>query len=210
MKIIIIDDDALISASLKIILENACSAQVCAMGSSGEEAIALYDEHLPDIMLMDIRMTGMTGLEAGEKILARHPDAKLLFLTTFNDDEYIIKALAMGAKGYIIKQDFESIAPALEAVMKGQSVFGAQVMDRIPELMSGQRKSSFNYAEYEINETEQEIIAKVAEGLSNKEIAGLLHLSEGTVRNYMSDIFLKLDVRDRTQLAIFYFNNVRK
>lgn len=210
MKIIIIDDDALISASLKIILENACSAQVCAMGSSGEEAIALYDEHLPDIMLMDIRMAGMTGLEAGEKILARHPDAKLLFLTTFNDDEYIIKALAMGAKGYIIKQDFESIAPALEAVMKGQSVFGAQVMDRIPELMSGQRKSSFNYAEYEINETEQEIIAKVAEGLSNKEIAGLLHLSEGTVRNYMSDIFLKLDVRDRTQLAIFYFNNVRK
>ena len=210
MKIIIIDDDALISASLKIILENACSAQVCAMGSSGEEAIALYDEHLPDIMLMDIRMTGMTGLEAGEKILAHHPDAKLLFLTTFNDDEYIIKALAMGAKGYIIKQDFESIAPALEAVMKGQSVFGAQVMDRIPELMSGQRKSSFNYAEYEINETEQEIIAKVAEGLSNKEIAGLLHLSEGTVRNYMSDIFLKLDVRDRTQLAIFYFNNVRK
>ncbi len=210
MKIIIIDDDALISASLKIILENACSAQVCAMGSSGEEAIALYDEHLPDIMLMDIRMAGMTGLEAGEKILARHPDARLLFLTTFNDDEYIIKALAMGAKGYIIKQDFESIAPALEAVMKGQSVFGAQVMDRIPELMSGQRKSSFNYAEYEINETEQEIIAKVAEGLSNKEIAGLLHLSEGTVRNYMSDIFLKLDVRDRTQLAIFYFNNVRK
>ena len=210
MKIIIIDDDALISASLKIILENACSAQVCAMGSSGEEAIALYDKHLPDIMLMDIRMAGMTGLEAGEKILARHPDAKLLFLTTFNDDEYIIKALAMGAKGYIIKQDFESIAPALEAVMKGQSVFGAQVMDRIPELMSGQRKSSFNYAKYEINETEQEIIAKVAEGLSNKEIAGLLHLSEGTVRNYMSDIFLKLDVRDRTQLAIFYFNNVRK
>ena len=213
MRIIIIDDDALISASLKIILENACSAQVCAMGASGEEAIALYDEHLPDVMLMDIRMEGMTGLEAGERILAEHPEARLLFLTTFNDDEYIVKALAMGAKGYIIKQDFESVAPALEAVMKGQSVFGAQVMDRIPELMNssgGSRRNSFNYGDYDINETEQEIIAKVAEGLSNKEIAGLLHLSEGTVRNYMSDIFLKLDLRDRTQLAIFYFNNVRQ
>ncbi|SDA14654.1 DNA-binding response regulator, NarL/FixJ family, contains REC and HTH domains [Ruminococcus sp. YE71] len=209
MKIIIIDDDALISASLKIILENASSAQVAAMGCSGEEAISLYDQHLPDVMLMDIRMNGMTGLEAGEKILAKHPDARLLFLTTFNDDEYIVKALAMGAKGYIIKQDFESIAPALEAVMKGQSVFGSQVMDRIPELMNGSAKKKFDYSEYDINETEQDIIAKVAEGLSNKEIAQLLYLSEGTVRNYMSDIFLKLDVRDRTQLAIFYFNNVK-
>ena len=209
MKIIIVDDDALISASLKIILENASSAEVCAMGCSGAEAIELYDKHQPDVMLMDIRMEGMTGLEAGEKILAKHPDARLLFLTTFNDDEYIVKALAMGAKGYIIKQDFESIAPALEAVMKGQSVFGAQVMDRIPELMSGGTKKRFDYSEYDINETEQDIIARVAEGLSNKEIAQLLHLSEGTVRNYMSDIFLKLDVRDRTQLAIFYFNNVK-
>ncbi|MBP3272823.1 MAG: response regulator transcription factor [Ruminococcus sp.] len=209
MKVVIIDDDKMIAASLKIIIENGSTAEVIAQGSSGAEAISLYEQHKPDIMLMDIRMEGMTGLEAGEKIMSVHPEARLLFLTTFNDDEYIIKALAMGAKGYIIKQDFESIAPALEAVMRGQSVFGAQVMDRIPELMNGGAKKEFDYSEYGINETEQEIIKKVAEGLSNKEMSQLMYLSEGTIRNYLSDIFLKLDVRDRTQLAIFYFNHVK-
>ena len=209
MKVVIIDDDKMIAASLKIIIENGSTAEVVAQGSSGAEAISLYEQHKPDIMLMDIRMEGMTGLEAGEKIISVHPEARLLFLTTFNDDEYIIKALAMGAKGYIIKQDFESIAPALEAVMRGQSVFGAQVMDRIPELMNGGAKKEFDYSEYGINETEQEIIKKVAEGLSNKEMSQLMYLSEGTIRNYLSDIFLKLDVRDRTQLAIFYFNHVK-
>lgn len=209
MKVVIIDDDKMIAASLKIIIENGSTAEVVAQGSSGAEAISLYEQHKPDIMLMDIRMEGMTGLEAGEKIMSVHPEARLLFLTTFNDDEYIIKALAMGAKGYIIKQDFESIAPALEAVMRGQSVFGAQVMDRIPELMNGGAKKEFDYSEYGINETEQEIIKKVAEGLSNKEMSQLMYLSEGTIRNYLSDIFLKLDVRDRTQLAIFYFNHVK-
>ena len=209
MKVVIIDDDKMIAASLKIIIENGSTAEVVAQGSSGAEAISLYEQHKPDIMLMDIRMEGMTGLEAGEKIISVHPEARLLFLTTFNDDEYIIKALAMGAKVYIIKQDFESIAPALEAVMRGQSVFGAQVMDRIPELMNGGAKKEFDYSEYGINETEQEIIKKVAEGLSNKEMSQLMYLSEGTIRNYLSDIFLKLDVRDRTQLAIFYFNHVK-
>ena len=209
MKVVIIDDDKMIAASLKIIIENGSTAEVIAQGSSGAEAISLYEQHKPDIVLMDIRMEGMTGLEAGEKIMSVHPEARLLFLTTFNDDEYIIKALAMGAKGYIIKQDFESIAPALEAVMRGQSVFGAQVMDRIPELMNGGAKKEFDYSEYGINETEQEIIKKVAEGLSNKEMSQLMYLSEGTIRNYLSDIFLKLDVRDRTQLAIFYFNHVK-
>ena len=209
MRVVIIDDDKMIAASLKIIIESSSTAQVVAQGCSGAEAIEIYEQHKPDIMLMDIRMEGMTGLEAGEKIMAVHPDARLLFLTTFNDDEYIIKALAMGAKGYIIKQDFESIAPALEAVMKGQSVFGAQVMDRIPELMNGSAKKEFDYAEYGINETEREIIKKVAEGLSNKEMSQIMFLSEGTIRNYLSDIFLKLDVRDRTQLAIFYFNHMK-
>ena len=137
-------------------------------------------------------------------ILKEDPQAKILYLTTFSDDEYIVKALNIGAKGYILKQDFNGIAPALEAVMKGQSVFGDQVVNRIPNLM--QKKSGFDYSKYDITEKEYEIIELVAEGLSNKEIASDLILSEGTVRNYITSILEKLDLRDRTQLAVFYYN----
>ncbi|MBP1561002.1 MAG: response regulator transcription factor [Oscillospiraceae bacterium] len=207
MNIVIIDDDKLVALSLKTILESTGRITVSATGSCGEDAIKLYDEHTPDVMLMDIRMEGMTGLEAGELILKKHSGAKILYLTTFSDDEYIVKALGMGAKGYILKQDFESIAPALEAVMGGQSVFGEQVVTKLPVLMK--TKSDFDYSKYDINPKEQDIIRLVAEGMSNKEIAAELFLSEGTVRNYLSEILEKLSLRDRTQLAVFYYTNVK-
>ena len=143
MNIAVIDDDMLVAVSLKTILESTGIINVAATGNSGEEAIEIYREVHPDVMLMDIRMQGMTGLEAGEKILKEDPQAKILYLTTFSDDEYIVKALSIGAKGYILKQDFNGIAPALEAVMKGQSVFGDQVVNRIPNLM--QKKTGFDY-----------------------------------------------------------------
>ena len=152
-------------------------------------------------------MNGMSGIEAGEKILAGYPDARILYLTTFSDDEYIIKAVLMGAKGYILKQDFESICPALETVMNGQTVFGSDVASKLPELLTNH--SSFDFDRYGIVEKEQEIIEQVAKGLSNKEIAALLYLSEGTVRNYISTILEKLSLRDRTQLAIFYYTNIQ-
>ena len=134
-------------------------------------------------------------------------DAKILFLTTFSDDEYIVKALNIGAKGYILKQDFEGIAPALNAVLRGQSVFGGEIVNKIPAII--QTKEEFDYSKYDINEKEQGIIEQVAAGLSNKEIAGKLFLSEGTVRNYISIVLEKLNLRDRTQLAVFYYNNVK-
>lgn len=214
MNIVIIDDDKLVAVSLKTILESTGSVKVLAMGSCGEEAIELYsllkpDVLLikPDVLLMDIRMNGMSGIEAGEKILAGYPDARILYLTTFSDDEYIIKAVLMGAKGYILKQDFESICPALETVMNGQTVFGSDVASKLPELLTNH--SSFDFDHYGIVEKEQEIIEQVAKGLSNKEIASLLYLSEGTVRNYISTILEKLSLRDRTQLAIFYYTNIQ-
>ena len=207
MNIVVIDDDKLVAISLKTILENTEGITVLAMGSSGDEAISLYEEHSPDVMLMDIRMEGMTGLEAGEIILGKHPEAKILYLTTFSDDEYIIKALTIGAKGYILKQDFEGIAPALETVCRGQSVFGGKVVTKLPELMKP--KNEFDYGKYGISEKERDIIELVAKGLSNKEIAGELYLGEGTVRNYLSALLEKLGLRDRTQLAVFYYTEIK-
>lgn len=214
INIVVIDDDKLAAISLKTIIESTGGGEitVAAVGNSGEEAIELYERLRPDVLLMDIRMGGMSGLEAGERILAANPAAKVLYLTTFSDDDYIIKALSIGAKGYILKQDFEGIAPALKAVMNGKSVFGEQVMSRIPQLMQGGRRteaeSGFDMSAAGLGATEQEIIGLVAEGLSNREIAAQLYLSEGTVRNYLSGIFEKLAVRDRTQLAIFYYTRV--
>ena len=179
MNIVIIDDDKLVAVSLKTILESTGSVKVLAMGSCGEEAIELYSLLKPDVLLMDIRMNGMSGIEAGEKILAGYPDARILYLTTFSDDEYIIKAVLMGA----------------------------DVASKLPELLTNH--SSFDFDHYGIVEKEQEIIEQVAKGLSNKEIASLLYLSEGTVRNYISTILEKLSLRDRTQLAIFYYTNIQ-
>ena len=206
MKVVVIDDDQLVAISLKTILEVDCELEVAAIGNSGKEAISLYEKEKPDVLLMDIRMEGMTGLEAAELILEKYSDAKILFLTTFSDDEYIVKALSIGAKGYILKQDFEGIVPALKAVQGGQSVFGGEIVNKIPVLT--QSKEEFDYGKYEISEKEQLIIELVAEGLSNREIAEQLFLSEGTVRNYISSVLEKLSLRDRTQLAVFYYKNV--
>lgn len=207
MNIVVVDDDRIVADSLKTIIEAGGNINVIAIGGSGAEAVKLYEKHRPDVLLTDIRMEGMTGLEAGEIILSKDKNAKILYLTTFSDDEYIVKALNIGAKGYILKQDFKGIAPAIETVMNGQNVFGDSVINRLPSLMQ-KSKSDFNCREYDISEKELEIIELVSEGLSNKEIASELYLSEGTVRNYLSSILEKLKLRDRTQLAIFYYNNM--
>lgn len=206
MKVVIIDDDKLVAMSLKMIIEAGGDAQVLACGHSGKEAIKLYDEFKPDILLMDIRMEEMSGLEAGEIIIGNHVDAKILFLTTFNDDEYIVKALSIGAKGYIIKQEYESIVPALKAVYNGQTVFGSDVMEKIPNMLK--QKQGFDYEKHGLSKQEYEIVELVAQGLSNKECADKLCLSEGTVRNYISTILSKLELRDRTNLAIFYYKEL--
>lgn len=205
IKIAIVDDDILVAAALKTILESDESVTVIGTGSDGRDALRIYRELKPDVLLMDIRMKDMNGLDASEAIFAEYPDAKVLLLTTFSDDEYIVKALKSGVKGYLLKQDYASIIPAIKAVYTGQTVFGNEITSRIPGLL--EQKHEFNYGDYEIGEREYEIITLIAEGLSNREIAGRLHLSEGTVRNYLSSILDKLDLRDRTQLAVFYYRH---
>lgn len=205
MKVIIVDDDQLVSLSLKTILEAQPDIEVVALGRNGQDAIALYDSLKPDVILMDIRMDGLNGLDAGKTIIEKYPDAKILLLTTFSDDEYIIKAINMGAKGYILKQAFETIAPAITAVYNGQTVFGDEIMNKIPTLI--QKQDSVDFEEYGLNSKEYEIIRLVADGLNNKEIAASVFLGEGTVRNYISTILEKLELRDRTQLACFYYKH---
>lgn len=202
MKIVIVDDDVLVSGALKTILETNEDVKVVGMGSDGGEAVDLYQKMQPDVLLMDIRMKEMSGLTAAEKILQVDPKANILLLTTFSDDEYIVKALKCGVKGYLLKQDYGSILPAIRAVYTGQTVFGTEIVSKIPELLK--EKESFDYQAHDISEKELDVIRLVAEGLSNREISGELFLSEGTVRNYISNILEKLSLRDRTQLAVYY------
>ena len=208
MRIVVIDDDQIVAISLKTILEADEEIDVVACGNDGEDAIMLYEKEKPDILLMDIQMKNVSGLSAAEEIMKKDSDAKILLLTTFSDDEYIVKALDIGVKGYILKQDFDGIVPAVKAVFRGQSVFGGEIVSKIPVLSS--TKSEFDFAAYDIGQKEQEVMAQVALGKSNREIAETLFLSEGTVRNYISSVLEKLSLRDRTQLAVFSLNKVVK
>ena len=205
MRILIVDDDALVCSSLKTILE-AKNIQVDAIGNSGEEAIALYRQYQSDVLLMDIRMEKMNGVEASEAILKEFPQARILFLTTFSDDEYIVKALKLGVKGYILKQNFDSIVSALEAVYANQNVFNTEIIEKLPDLLNNRDTAK---EQYDLNDREQQFISLVANGLNNIEIAETLFLSEGTVRNYLSNLLDKLGLRDRTQLAIFFYQHLK-
>lgn len=206
MNILVADDDMLVSNALKTILESDDTLHVTGSGEDGEDAVRLYGELKPDVLLMDIRMKNLNGLEASRRILAAYPEARILLLTTFSDDEYIVKALKYGVKGYLLKQDYNSIIPAVKAVYMGQTVFGTEIISKIPDLL--QQKNGFDYASYDIGEKEYMLITLVADGYSNREIAEKMYLSEGTVRNYLSNILEKLDLRDRTQLAVFYYQHL--
>lgn len=205
MKIVIVDDDNIVAMSLKTILSAADDVEVVGLGYDGNDAVSLYNEFRPDILLTDIQMKNKSGLEAAQEIVEKYPQAKIILLTTFRDDDYVRQALNVGAKGYILKQDFESVLPAVRAVASGQSVFGSEIIDAIPRIVM--ERSENVYDERGITDKEKEIIELVAEGLSNKEIAGRLFLSEGTVRNYISLVLEKLELRDRTQLACFYYKH---
>ena len=205
MKIVIVDDDDIVLMSLKTIIE-AGGIQVAATGKCGMDAISLYERYQPDILLSDIRMEGMDGICAAGRILEKYPHARVLFLTTFSDDEYVVNALKCGAKGYILKQDFDGIVPALQAVYSGQSVFGGEIVNKLPSI-NVKDSRAVKFEDKNITEKEYEIITLVANGLNNHEIAEQLYLSEGTVRNYLSNILDKLSLRDRTQLVVYYYQS---
>jgi len=173
--------------------------------STATRVTIALNEH-PAFYQLIIKDNGVTGLEAAEEIIACDKNAKILFLTTFSDDEYIVRAFQIGAKGYILKQNYESIIPSVKAVHMGQRVFGDEIISKMHALTGGKPESILE--SLGLSEREISIIKHVADGLTNREISRILYLSEGTVRNYISMILDKLNLRDRTQLAIFYYKNI--
>jgi DNA-binding NarL/FixJ family response regulator len=204
MKVAIVDDDRLITMALQTILGADPEFEICGTGNSGTDAVRLCREKKPDVLVMDIRMKEMDGLSALEEILKTDPDAKVLLLTTFLDDDYIVRAIRLGAKGYLLKQDYAALAPAIRAVHSGQTVFGEEITAKMPDLIAGGSGPARGFDPTGLTERERALAALVAEGMSNREIGEKLFLSEGTVRNYLSSTLAKLGLRDRTQLAIYY------
>ena len=205
IKVAIVDDDAIVAMSMQTILGAASDMEVVALGYDGGDAIEIYDRYRPDILLTDIQMKEMSGLEAAMRIVRQYPDARIILLTTFQDDEYVKEALKIGAKGYILKQDFAGVVPAIRAVYSGHSVWGNEIISMIPDMIKD--KDDAAYSVYGITDKEYEIIELVAQGFSNKEIAEKLYLGAGTVRNYISTVLEKLHLRDRTQLAVYYYKH---
>lgn len=207
IRVVVVDDDPLVTESLKTILELSDELQVVGCGNSASEAVTLYLQERPDVLLTDIRMGESTGIEAAKEIFKQVPEAVILLLTTFSDDEYIREALQIGVKGYLIKQELASIVPAIKAISNGQTVIGSEIVGKLSSILT---KDSFREpAISELSEREERILTAVANGKNNKEIAQELFLSEGTIRNNISQLLEKLAVRDRTQLAIYYYRNYR-
>ena len=211
MRVLIADDDPIVVESLATILGAQPDVEVAGTASSGPEATARYLELSPDIALLDVRMPEGDGLSAGRAIIAADPAARLVYLTTFADDDYLVRALRLGAKGFLIKQKARAIAPALRKVMRGETVLAG---DALPQderdgsfVLRGQdeRDGSFVLAEAPtpLTERERAVVSLVAEGKDNREIASELHLSEGTVRNHISMVLAKLALKNRTQIAVW-------
>lgn len=209
IKVLIADDQELIRQSLQIVLDSRENLQVTDAVANGQEVVASVRREKPDVILMDIRMPKMDGVQCTKIIKEHYPQIKIIILTTFDDDEFVYNALKYGASGYLLKGiSMDGLAAAIETVYSGQAMINPDIATKVLKLFSrmAQADYSIQISESQIAEltkTEWKIIEQVECGASNKEIAEKLSLSEGTVRNYLSNILNKLDLRDRTQLAIW-------
>lgn len=209
IKVLIADDQELIRQSLKIVLNDRENIEVTDAVANGQEVILSVRKNKPDVILMDIRMPKMDGVQCTKIIKENYSDIKIIILTTFDDDEYVYNALKFGASGYLLKGvSMDELANAISTVQSGRAMINPDIATKVLNLFSKMAKADFSIQVgkegiEELTKTEWKIIEQVEYGSSNKEIAESLKLSEGTVRNYLSAILNKLDLRDRTQLAIW-------
>lgn len=209
IKVLIADDQELIRSSIQIILEANPKFKVTATVADGEEVLDAIKKERPDVILMDVRMPKMDGTVCTKYVKSKYPEIKVIILTTFDDDDFIFSALKYGASGYLLKGvSNDQLYQAIETVYQGGAMINPNIAEKVFKLFSKTAQS--NYA-IQVDQTESKhfsknewrVIQQVGLGLSNKEISAKLYLSEGTVRNYISSILSQLDLRDRTQLAIW-------
>ena len=209
IKILIADDQELIRQSLMIILDNVPDFEVVDCVADGIEVMESMKEEKPDVILMDIRMPRMDGVVCTQRIKELYPDIKIIILTTFDDDEYVFNALKFGASGYLLKGiSMKELSDAIRKVYNGTAMINEDIASKVVRLFSRMAQSNLairveDELTRDLKPSEWDIIVLVGSGLSNKEISSRLNLSEGTVRNSLSNILSKLELRDRTQLAIW-------
>ncbi|MEF7439086.1 response regulator transcription factor [Paenibacillus lautus] len=214
ISVLIADDDPFIRESLKLLVGMDPDIEVSAVAEHGEEALSLLMDGLhADVVLMDIRMPVCDGVEGTRRIRERYPDVRVLMLTTFDDDDYIVEALRNGASGYLLKNiPPDRIIQGIKTVHDGNMLIHPDIARKLTGMLRPTPQPVPRSAELEqfgLTPAEKRVVALIAEGLSNKEIAAQLYLSEGTVKNYVTDILGKLNLRDRTQIAIFYLKKVQ-
>ena len=209
IKVLIAEDQELIRQSLEIILSNKPDMKIVGIAEDGNKAIELTHKLIPDIILMDIRMPFVDGVKCIKIIKGKHPQIKIIVLTTFDDDEYIFNALKNGASGYLLKGiSSKELVEAIRTVFNGGALINTDIAVKVVRLFSKMAKADFNIKvnDDEVNslsKNELKIMKLIGRGMSNKEITDMLKFSEGTVRNYISIVLNKLNLRDRTQIAIF-------
>jgi len=203
IRVLICDDQDVVREGLSVILGTAPGIEVVGMAEDGARAVELTEKHKPDIILMDLNMPGMNGIQATRVIRERFPSARILALTTYDADEWVFDAIRAGAAGYLLKDTPRAgLIKAVEGTVSGQTFVDPSVAGKLFAHVAGTTVVHDTTVAESLSPREREILRLLADGLPNTEIAKQLFLSEGTVRNYVSGIFTKLGVTDRTQAAV--------
>ena len=203
LRILIADDHPLVRSGLRALLMAAEDLEVVGEAATGEEAVTLASSLSPDVIVMDLRMPGINGIEATRRIVQTNPRTRILVVTLFEDDDSVFAALRAGARGYILKDANEvEVVRAIRAVSGGDAIFSATIAQRLIDFFAGPRSSVPSLPFPDLTDREREILMLIAQGRSNSEIAQTLVISMKTVRNYISSIFSKLQVADRSQAII--------